>query len=768
MNYPLISEYIEAIKAAEDNFEELSYLRPIIEDDGKPVMSAGGFSVVFKMKDEREGKYYAVKCFTKELDGRSESYKLIADELEFVSSNYLTPIKYLEKELYVDTNQTEEKEFPVLLMDWVEGKTLDVYIKDHSEEKYILEMLAFQFCKLASWLLSQPFAHGDLKPDNILVKEDGKLVLVDYDGMYVPAMKGQKAKEIGSPGFRHPKRTEDNFNESIDDFSIALIAMSLKAFALNKILIEKYCSSDLFFFKESDLVSLNSSQAMPTLLELTSDEEFCSLFGTFMIALANNSLSFVSSKLLFINNPKKGASYGEYIYHQARGYCEETKDKSKIDHKKAFKLFQKAAQLGNANAQCCVGCCFKCGYGTQVDYTEAREWYDRSSKNGCARALRHIAILYEEGLGVNKNINEAIKWYQKAIDKDDKVSLVRMGRIYYWGKEGIPIDYSVAFNWYQKAAEAGESVAMWLLGVCYEFGTGVEKKEEEAFKWYKKSAEKNNSIGQRRLGNCYLYGKGVEKDYQNAVKWLTKATDNGNSDGMWLLGHCYENGFGCEKNLNRAFELYQKAMENGSSEGMWRLGGFFEKGIVVKQDIEKAKIFYESAAKLGHKKAIDKINKLKDDSLPFPVNPKVEDSPIPYPEPKESVKRKIRQQFLRVEKAPYYTYFAIINTMICEGSNSASNIIRAIWIPPEIINHLSVTMVVNGKNVECTYSQNGIVFSSFIHGCNTRNIEDVVELFYEIISRLGLIGCFISNGAKAIDKMNEMKALNDRTDDLPF
>lgn len=25
MNYPLISEYIEAIKSAEDNFEELSY-----------------------------------------------------------------------------------------------------------------------------------------------------------------------------------------------------------------------------------------------------------------------------------------------------------------------------------------------------------------------------------------------------------------------------------------------------------------------------------------------------------------------------------------------------------------------------------------------------------------------------------------------------------------------------------------------------------------------------------------------------------------------
>lgn len=66
MLYPLISEYIEAIKTAEDNLEELSYLRPVLGDDGLPVMSAGGFSVVFKMTDERYGKPYAVKCFTKE------------------------------------------------------------------------------------------------------------------------------------------------------------------------------------------------------------------------------------------------------------------------------------------------------------------------------------------------------------------------------------------------------------------------------------------------------------------------------------------------------------------------------------------------------------------------------------------------------------------------------------------------------------------------------------------------------------------------------
>lgn len=88
MNYPLISEYIEAIKSAEDNFEELSYLRPVLDDEGLPIMSAGGFSVVFKMRDERDGRIYAVKCFTKEQEGRAETYREMAKEIETISSTF--------------------------------------------------------------------------------------------------------------------------------------------------------------------------------------------------------------------------------------------------------------------------------------------------------------------------------------------------------------------------------------------------------------------------------------------------------------------------------------------------------------------------------------------------------------------------------------------------------------------------------------------------------------------------------------------------------
>ena len=305
MNYPLISEYVEAIKAAEDNFDQLKHLRPVLGEDGEPVMTSGNFAVVFKMKDGQTGKLHAVKCFLKEQEGRAEAYRQIAEELEFVSSTFLTPIKYLDKELFVDSANSEDSEFPVLLMDWVEGQMLDKYIREQIDDQYELSLLAYQFSRLAMWLMPQPFAHGDLKPDNILVKEDGTLVLVDYDGMYVPAMKGQKARELGSPDFRHPGRTEEVFDDHIDDFSLASILLSLKAIALRPSLLEEYGASDRLLFSERDYRNLSESSALGALQPLMQDAELASLYSLYILALSQNNLSQVSFRLFNLSRPDK-------------------------------------------------------------------------------------------------------------------------------------------------------------------------------------------------------------------------------------------------------------------------------------------------------------------------------------------------------------------------------------------------------------------------------------------------------------------------------
>ena len=302
MQYPLMSEYVKAIQDAGDNLEELAHLTPVQDDHGEPYRSSGAFAVVFKMLDKSTGKYYALKCFTEEQQGRAEAYRQIADELDLLDSPYITSVKYMEKELFVDS-QCEENEFPVLLMDWVDGETMEAYIAANYRNQSAMLMLSYRFGKMAAWLRTQSFSHGDIKPDNIIVRPDGSLTLVDYDGMFVPSMKGSQSPTIGTRDFSHPLRTVDDFDETIDDFSLASIALSLKAISMKPTLLDIYGASDRLLFSENDYRNLSNSKVISALQELICDKDFCTLYSLFMLALARKELSACSFRLFVGEKP---------------------------------------------------------------------------------------------------------------------------------------------------------------------------------------------------------------------------------------------------------------------------------------------------------------------------------------------------------------------------------------------------------------------------------------------------------------------------------
>ena len=302
MQYPLISEYVKAIQDAGDNLDKLSYLTPVLDDHGEPYRCSGALAVVFKMQDKSTGKYYALKCFTEEQEGRADAYRQIADELDLLDSPYITSVKYMEKELFVDS-QCEEDEFSVLLMDWVEGETMETYIAANYHNQSAMSMLSYRFGKMAAWLRTQSFSHGDIKPDNIIVRPDGSLTLVDYDGMYVPSMKGSQSPTIGTRDFSHPLRTVDDFDETIDDFSLASIALSLKAISMKSTLLDIYGASDRLLYSENDYRNPSNSKVISALQELMCDKDFCTLYSLFMLALARKELSACSFRLFIGEKP---------------------------------------------------------------------------------------------------------------------------------------------------------------------------------------------------------------------------------------------------------------------------------------------------------------------------------------------------------------------------------------------------------------------------------------------------------------------------------
>ena len=302
MQYPTISEYVKAIQDAGNNLDTLAHLTPVLDNHGEPYHISGAFAVVFKMQDKSTGKYYALKCFTKEQEGRTDAYRQIAEELDMVEYPYIIFVKYIEKEICVDC-QCEEDKFPVLLMDWIDGDTMEAYIAANYHNQSSMSMLCYRFGKMAAWLRTQSFAHGDLKSDNIIVRPDGSLALVDYDGMFVPSMKGRKSPTKGTKKFSHPLRTVDDFDETIDDFSLASIALSLKAISLNSTLLDLYGNSGRLLFSEEDYRNPSKSKVISTLQELVCNKDLCTLYSLFMLALARKELSLCSYRLFVGEKP---------------------------------------------------------------------------------------------------------------------------------------------------------------------------------------------------------------------------------------------------------------------------------------------------------------------------------------------------------------------------------------------------------------------------------------------------------------------------------
>ena len=311
-----------------------------------------------------------------------------------------------------------------------------------------------------------------------------------------------------------------------------------------------------------------------------------------------HTYTFISPKLIPHDEVNK---ISHELQKKAKTFCEGEKEggNSQKDSHKAFSLFQEAARMGDAEAQCCMGCCYRNGYGTVVDYQKARLWYEKSANNGCIRAIRHIARTYEEGLGVSQSYEKAVEWYTKAAEQGDARAQFNLGLCYKKG-QGVPQSYEKAVEWYTKAAEQGDATAQCNLGFCYEEGQGVSQSYQKAVEWYTKAAEQGDATAQFNLGLCYKKGQGMSQSYEKAVEWYTKAAEQGLALAQCFLGLCYEEGQGVSHSYQKAVEWYTKAAEQGFALAQCFLGLCYKKGQGVPQSYEKAVEWYTKAAEQGY------------------------------------------------------------------------------------------------------------------------------------------------------------------------
>src|SRR5581483_10723031 len=164
------------------------------------------------------------------------------------------------------------------------------------------------------------------------------------------------------------------------------------------------------------------------------------------------------------------------------------------DYPRAFRLYEKAAKGGDAQAQYRIANAYLNGGVTKRDETLAADWYGRSAKQGYAPAETMLGRL--------------------ALRKKD---------------------YRQALQWFQSAASKGDALAEAYLGYFYLFGRAVAKDPVKAAQLFGDSARKGNADAQYQIGILLLNGAGVKKDPAKGLQSIRLAAGAGEPGARQFL-----------------------------------------------------------------------------------------------------------------------------------------------------------------------------------------------------------------------------------------
>jgi len=246
--WPDLTDYHEALQHPKGTLADPELQKAAIEQDrfGMPKPATGANAVVYKATSKKD--VWAVRCFLRPISDHAERYAAISRHLEKVKHAFATRFVYLGEGIRVKGNG-----FPIVKMQWVQGPPLDRHVEGLLAKPKELAALRERWRALLRDLAAAKIAHGDLQHGNVLVR--GKeLLLIDYDGMWVPGLAGRRATEIGHRAYQHPRRGEEHYGPWLDHFSALVVYLSLAALEADPSLWERYNNGDNLLFVREDFL----------------------------------------------------------------------------------------------------------------------------------------------------------------------------------------------------------------------------------------------------------------------------------------------------------------------------------------------------------------------------------------------------------------------------------------------------------------------------------------------------------------------------------
>lgn len=242
----------------------------VLDEKQNPIHYTGGFAIVFPFIIN--GEKWAFRCWYNSIGNIGKRLKLLSEELSKLNLPYFCSFKYVEKGIALDGTIK-----PTTRMQWIEGQNIKEYICKYANDRNILLNLAGNFKQMCHDLHISNIAHGDLQHGNILIDNTGKIFLIDYDSVYLPALKGEKDIITGLAAYQHPSRIRNEniyAHEKLDYFSELVIYISILAIAQSPTLVKQFNieKSDNLLFIKDDFLNLQNSLIYKALNNLNNDE----------------------------------------------------------------------------------------------------------------------------------------------------------------------------------------------------------------------------------------------------------------------------------------------------------------------------------------------------------------------------------------------------------------------------------------------------------------------------------------------------------------
>ncbi len=286
MSWPMSQDFNEAMQNPRLSFSDpdLKTGDTVVGAHGMPLPRSGNFADVYQLRGA-DGREWAVKCFTRPVTGLGDRYAAITASLAEANFPFTVGFEFLAEGVRVGGIWR-----PVVKMEWVEGLLLNQVVRENAGKPPVLATLGQMWVKLCKRLRDAGVAHADLQHGNVLLVPGSRpgaygLKLIDYDGMYVPALVNTPSGESGHPSYQHPARAKTKaYSQDVDRFPHLVVATALKGLAVcGPTLWEKYDNGDNLLFTEEDFQKPADSKVMRELWK-TNDPALQAFVGRLAIA----------------------------------------------------------------------------------------------------------------------------------------------------------------------------------------------------------------------------------------------------------------------------------------------------------------------------------------------------------------------------------------------------------------------------------------------------------------------------------------------------